>query len=143
MCLQHSIPMADDGVGDGIFLLTYFRMLLYQKQNIQGCTPDQAGHSYQLYIYDTLHLSKRIHISVYNGEIRPAPGQKRLVMVVIPMVKNSFFFITFLFRRRSPHFQSPNCVVWRARHTDHHLVSHFPLPKNLHRSVPFLRRAPL
>ena len=89
--------MANDGVGDGIFLLSYFRMLLYQKQNIQGCTPDQAGHSYQLYIYDALHLSKRIHISVYNGEIRPAPGQKRLVMVMIPMVKNSFFFITFLF----------------------------------------------
>ena len=48
--------MADDGVGDSIFMLSHFRMLFYQKQNVQGCSPAQAGHSYQLSIYDTLHL---------------------------------------------------------------------------------------
>ena len=67
--------MANDGVGDSIFILSYFRMLFYQKQIIQGCSPDQAGHSYQLSIYDTLHLSILIDIYVYNGELRPAPGQ--------------------------------------------------------------------
>jgi hypothetical protein len=49
--------------------------MFYQKQNIQGCSPAQAGHSYQLSIYDTLHLSILIDIYVYNGELRPAPGQ--------------------------------------------------------------------
>ena len=97
--------MADDGVGDSIFILSYSRMLFYQKQNIQGCSPAQAGHSYQLSIYDTLHLSILIDIYVYNGEFRPAPGQKRLVMVMIPMVKNTFSLTTFLFRQRTAHFQ--------------------------------------
>jgi hypothetical protein len=48
--------MADDGVGDSMFVLSHFRMLFYQKQNMLGCIPAQAGHSYQLSIYDTLHL---------------------------------------------------------------------------------------
>jgi hypothetical protein len=48
--------MANDGVGDSIFILSYFRMLFYQKQNIQGSSPAQAGYSYQLSIYDTLYL---------------------------------------------------------------------------------------
>ena len=87
--------MADDGVGDSIFLLSYFRMLLYQKQNIQGFAPDQAGHSYQLYIYDALHLSKRIHISVYNGEIRPAPGQKEVGDGDDSYGEKQFFFHNF------------------------------------------------
>ena len=87
--------MADGGVGGSIFLLSYFRMLLYQKQNIQGCTPDQPGHSYQLYIYDALHLSKRIHISVYNGEIRPAPGQKEVGDGDDSYGEKQFFFHNF------------------------------------------------
>jgi hypothetical protein len=90
--------MANDGVGDAIFMLSHFRMLLYQKQNVQGYSPAQAGNSYQLSIYDTLHLYKNlIGICVYNGDIRPAPGQTRLVMVVVPMVKNTFSPTTFCF----------------------------------------------
>jgi hypothetical protein len=47
------MPMANEGVGDTIFVLSHFRMPFYQKQNIQGFNPAQAGHSYQLSIYDT------------------------------------------------------------------------------------------
>ena len=97
--------MADDGVGDSMFVLSHFRMLFYQKQNMLGCIPAQAGHSYQLSLYDTLHLSILIDIYAYNGEFRPAPGQKRLMMVMIPMVKNTFSLTTFLFQQRSTHFQ--------------------------------------
>jgi hypothetical protein len=72
---------------------------------MQGCSPAQAGNSYQLPIYDTLNLQKIIDIYVYNGDFRPAPGQKRLVMVVIPMVKNTFSLTAFLFRQQPIHFQ--------------------------------------
>jgi hypothetical protein len=54
--VQHSIPVANDGVGDATLVLSHFRMLLYQKQNMQGFSPAQAGHSCQLSIYDTLNL---------------------------------------------------------------------------------------
>jgi hypothetical protein len=91
--MQHSIPMADDGVS----YLILECCSIYQKQNIQGCSPAQAGHSYQLSIYDTLHLSILIGIYVYNGDFRPAPGQKRLVMVLIPMVKTHFHSQLFCF----------------------------------------------
>ena len=97
--------MADDGVGDSVCILSHFRVLFYQKQNVQGCSPAQAGHSYQISIYDALYLSILIDINVYNGEFRPAPGQKRLVMVMVPMVKNTFSLTTFLFRQRLTHFQ--------------------------------------
>jgi hypothetical protein len=70
--VQQPIPLADGGVGDSICILSYFRMLFYQNQIIQGCSPAQAGHSYQLSIYDILHLSILIDIYVYNGEFRPA-----------------------------------------------------------------------
>ena len=94
--------MADDGVGDSIFILSYFRMLFYQKQNIQGCSPAQAGHSYQLSIYDTLHLSILIDIYKANsglhwpkevGDGGDSHGEKHI------------FTHNFLFRQRSVHFQ--------------------------------------
>ncbi len=75
--------MVNVAVGDGVFILSRFRKLFYQKQIIQGCSPAQGLHSYQLYIYDALHLSKMNHIYAYNGEFRPAPGQKRLMVVMI------------------------------------------------------------
>jgi hypothetical protein len=94
--LQHSIPMADGGVGGIIFTLSYFKMLFYQKQNIKGRSPAQSGNSYQLSIYETLCLSKIIDdIYVYNGDFRPAPGQKRLVMVMITMVEKHIFTSNF------------------------------------------------
>ena len=48
--------MANDGVDESVIVLSHFRMLFYQNQITQGCSPAQAGHSYQLSIYDTLHL---------------------------------------------------------------------------------------
>ena len=142
LCLQHSIPMADDGVGDSIFLLSYFRKLLYRKQNIQGCTPVQPGHHYQLYIYDAFHLSKRFTSPSTTAKSGLHLAKKRLVMVMIPMVKNSFFFTTFLFRRRSTHFQSLICVSWHAGCTDQLVGSIYPHPKNLRSGETFLGCSP-
>jgi hypothetical protein len=53
--------MAGDGAGDSVRVLSYFRVLFYQK-NMQGFSPSQAGHSYQLSIYDALCLSILIDI---------------------------------------------------------------------------------
>ena len=60
-------------------------MMFYQKQNVALLKPG------------VLRLSKMIDIYVYNGDIRPAPGQTRLVMVVVPMAKNTFSLTIFLF----------------------------------------------
>jgi hypothetical protein len=55
--------MADDGVGDSMLILSVLSKTKYIGMSAQ------AGHSYQLSMYDTLHLSILIDIYVYNGEL--------------------------------------------------------------------------
>jgi hypothetical protein len=40
---------------------------------------------------------KLLKIYIYNGDFKPEPGQKRLMMVMVPMVENAFSLTTFLF----------------------------------------------
>jgi hypothetical protein len=119
LCVQHPVHMADVAVGDTTFLLSHLKTLFYQKQIIQGCSPDQAWQSDHPSIYDILWLCKIIPFPTITwpglSQIRWCRG-KRTVDIGENKEKSFFTFTT--------HFAHWSIALDQTRHST--LLSHRP-----------------